>query len=192
MRTESLRKSEQRNSFIEGHLPSRHPFQKGYVRSDHRLADGPRCHSRGAKSGRKRPNRTNHLYFARLGGRIVTGSSYPRSWQKCHVTGGFVLHIKRTGEVWGRPVSVSRDVRFRPTHPPAPVGRIPVWPGPPLHAAAKPAGVQRCAAWPYCVPAHEPCSKSSITWGHRCQGALLILSTSMSAAACECGGSCSI
>src|ERR1700730_12609812 len=46
------------------------------------------------------------------------------------------LAYKRGGEVWGRPVSVSLLVRFRPTHAPAPVARIPVWPGP--HAMRSP------------------------------------------------------
>jgi hypothetical protein len=104
----------------------------------------------------------------------------------------FCLAYKRGGEVWGRPVSVSLHVRFRPTHPPAPVARIPVRPGPPIHATAKPAGVQRCAAWPHCPPPSEPYSKPLNDWGHECQGAISIQSTSMLAAACECGVLCSV
>jgi hypothetical protein len=52
----------------------------------------------GAKSGRKRPNRTNNLCFARLGGRIVTGALCPRSCQICHLTEPFVSHIKGAGK----------------------------------------------------------------------------------------------
>jgi hypothetical protein len=92
----------------------------------------------GAKSGRKRPNRTKNLCFARLGGRIVTGALCPRSLSNLSPDRAFCLAYKRGGEVWGRPVSVSLHVRLRPTHLRPRSHAIPVWPGPPLHATAKP------------------------------------------------------
>jgi hypothetical protein len=102
--TPSLPKSERRNSFIQRHLPFASPYKKATSASDYRPADRPRCaagkekpRSRGVKSGRKRPNRTNPLYFARLGGRIMTGAPYPRSWQKCHLTRRFCLVYNEDG-----------------------------------------------------------------------------------------------
>ena len=105
----------------------------------------PRCKAagkekhrmRGSKSVRKRPNRTND-FCSRLGGRIVTDALRRPSCQKCHLTGVLAWLINGTGKCDEGPASVSLHVRFRSTHAPAPVARIPVWPGPSRNAAKRP------------------------------------------------------